>query len=66
MARKTKIPKLGSDDKPDKRNNISSSAPPEEEEYKSRSRPTSERTSVEARTKRQPQGRQAKKAIAYP
>ena len=34
MARKTKIPKLGSDDKPDKRNNISSSAPPAEEEYR--------------------------------
>jgi uncharacterized protein DUF5681 len=34
MARKPKIPKHGSDDKPDKRNNISSSAPPAEEEYR--------------------------------
>ena len=34
MARKPKIPKRGSDDKPDKRNNISSSAPPAEEEYR--------------------------------
>jgi hypothetical protein len=35
MARKPKIPKHGSDDKPDKHNNISSSsAPPAEEEYR--------------------------------
>ena len=34
MARKTKISKHGSDNKPDKRNNISSSAPPAEEEYR--------------------------------
>ena len=34
MARKPKIPKRGSDDKPDKRNNMSSSAPPAEEEYR--------------------------------
>jgi hypothetical protein len=34
MARKPKIPKHGSDDKPDKRNKISSSVPPAEEEYR--------------------------------
>jgi hypothetical protein len=34
MARKPKIPKHGSDDKADKRNNISSSAPPAAEEYR--------------------------------
>jgi hypothetical protein len=34
MARKPKIPKHGSDDKPDKRNKISSSVPPVEEEYR--------------------------------
>jgi Family of unknown function (DUF5681) len=34
MARKPKIPKHGSDDEPDKRNNISSSPSPAEEEYR--------------------------------
>ena len=34
MARRPKILKHGSDDEPDKRNNISSSASPAEEEYR--------------------------------
>jgi hypothetical protein len=34
MTRREKNKKLGSDSKPDKRNNISSSAPPVEEEYR--------------------------------
>ena len=66
MARKSKIGKHGSGDGPETRDNAPASVPPAEEEYQSRSRPTSERTPVEARTERQPQGRQAKKAIAYP